>query len=562
MPIPTSLRTASGTPRLRRFRVDVREMSAPYGVPIACWAVALSAALGFVLIGGGDLELDATESRLGLSIVEPFGPMGRAFGGWDYTIWPGKVIAGKVWSAIGIDRILSSSTQFPGAVRWPSVLAVLGIGLIVARRLALTMGPRAGAIGACCLFGSLGLIDRSHSLGIDALTGLGIVAAIDRILSRGSGWIAGLWAVVAVMNGGWPALAAILLPIIVLGRSGAALSWGLVVPPLAALIGWSLWALKASTPEAWAAALAWPLTRSIAWRLPAQVALTALPWAPFAILAAWPSVRGAWSTDGRRLIHGWTSVAGASILAGTLIPGMADAMRLPAIVGLLILAAGAIDRAWAGLANANPHARKVFAALAILLCGLGAVVGTVAGVYLSAAQPYYRAPAIALMVVGQAAGVLAIAALFERKAPLLISAVMLVAIGIKIAHAGIYSPEWTYRFGQGPWGRAVAQWVPPNWPIYSVHSWPADFALATERPFRQLANPQSLAFEPQDRPHFLLLDPAEFDHWDPNAPAIAIVHEFHGPRGETRVLARTRPGSLIQPNRKKTWRAGSSDDGD
>lgn len=553
---PRTAAEASHPPRLRRFRVDVREIANASRISAACGLVALAAAVGFVLIGGGELDLDSTEARLGLAIGEPFGPVGRAFGGWDFTVWPGKVLASKLWVAIGIDQIGSSSSTFPGAVRWPSALAALGIGFIAARRLARTIGPRAGAIAACCLFGSLGLIDRTNSLGIDALTGLGVVAAIDRILSRGSGWVAGLWAALAVLCGGWPALAAILLPIVVLGRSGASLSWGLLVPPLAALIGWSLWAMKAATPEAWAAALTWPLTRKIAWWLPAQVALAGLPWTPFAVLAAWPSVRAGWTPDGRRTLLGWTSVVGASMIAGTFVPGLADSMRLPALIGVLMLSAAALDQAWTGLANA--WSRRTFDTLAVVLCAGWAVASTILGVYLAAAQPYYRPAAIALIILGQGAGVWAIASLFERKPPLLISTVLMVAIGVKLAHAGTYAPEWTYRFGQGPWGRAVAQWVPPNWPIYTVHNWPADFALATDRPFRQLANPQSLAFEPQDRPHFVLLDPGEFEHWDPSAPPLAAVHEFQGPRGETRILARTRPGMQIQPTRE-AWKTARDD---
>ncbi|MFO0955915.1 MAG: hypothetical protein U0800_00445 [Isosphaeraceae bacterium] len=555
MPIPANPKMAPEARRLRRFRVDAREIAAPGGFPIACWLASLACAAAFVMLGGGALELDAAEARLGLAIGEPFGPLGRAFGGWDFTLWPGKVLAGKAWAASGIDRMVSSSSAFPGAVRWPSALAALGIGFIAARRLALAMGPRAGAIAAACLFGSLGLIDRSNSLGIDPMAGLGVVAALDRILARGSGWIAGLWATLAVLTGGWPALAAILLPVVVLGRSGSSLSWGLVVPPVAALIGWSMWALKAATPEAWAAAMAWPLTRKIAWWLPAQVAAAGLPWAPFAILAAWPSVRDGWAPEARRTLQGWTTVAGASLIAGTFIPGLADAMRLPALVGVLLLSAASLDRAWAGLANAWP--RRTFGRLAVAACvALGRLDrrGDLPG----AAQPFYRAAAIGLLVAGQGAGVLAVAALFERKPPLLISAVLMVAIGVKLAHAGIYGPEWAYRFGQGPWGRAVAQWVPPNWPIYTVHNWPADFALAAERPFRQLVNPKSLGFEPQDRPHFVLLDPGEFEHWDPDAPPLVAVREFQGPRGETRVLARTRPGASIQPARG-TWRASSSE---
>ena len=40
-----------------------------------------------------------------------------------------------------------------------------------------------------------------------------------------------------------------------------------------------------------------------------------------------------------------------------------------------------------------------------------------------------------------------------------IGAMMVVAIVLKVAHAGYYVPEWDYRLSQGPWGRAIGQWA-------------------------------------------------------------------------------------------------------
>jgi hypothetical protein len=120
-----------------------------------------------------------------------------------------------------------------------------------------------------------------------------------------------------------------------------------------------------------------------------------------------------------------------------------------------------------------------------------------------------------------------------------IGAVAAVAIGLKLFHYGVYVPEWNYRFSQGPWGRAIGQWVPPSWPIYTVHAWPADLAFATGHPVRQLPNERSLVFEPRTRPLFILLHPAEFDHWPEHAPALIKVRVFQDPYGGSRVLART-----------------------
>ena len=49
------------------------------------------------------------------------------------------------------------------------------------------------------------------------MTGLGTILALNRLLSKGSGWVAGLWASWAFLAGGWPPLALIILlmPILV-----------------------------------------------------------------------------------------------------------------------------------------------------------------------------------------------------------------------------------------------------------------------------------------------------------------------------------------------------------
>jgi hypothetical protein len=370
------------------------------------------------------------------------------------------------------------------------------------------------------------------------VAGLGIVAALDRILGRGSDWVAGLWAGLAFLCGGWPAVVAILLPIVVLGQPGATLSPKLLIPPVVTMAAWSIWALKAAPPEAWAAAISLPLTRNPAWWLPAQVVIAALPWAPFAVLAAWPGVRLGWGPRGGPLVRGWLKVAGACVLAGTLIPGLATSARLPALVGLLVVAAAGLERFWVGLGSTLP--RRTFTGLALGLALIWSVASAAAGVFLAAAFPYYRPVAVALIILGPTTGVLAVAAAVERQTKLQITAVALVALGVKLVHIGIYAPEWDYRFGQGPWGRAIAQWVPPGFPIYTVHAWPPDLAFATGRPFRQLADPRLLNYEPRDVPQFLLLHPAEFDHWNQTAPPIRKVREFLGPYGEARVLARTK----------------------
>src|SRR5262249_35585361 len=98
--------------------------------------------------------------------------------------------------------------------------------------------------------------------------------------------------------------------------------------------------------------------------------------------------------------------------------------------------------------------------------------------------------------------------------------------------------EWNYRRSQGPWGRAVGQWVPPNWTIFTFHTLRTDLAFATKHPVRQLFSPQHLAYETGQAKFVLLLE-SEFQHWPPQAPGLIKVAEFQDEYGGTRVVART-----------------------
>ena len=117
-------------------------------------------------------------------------------------------------------------------------------------------------------------------------------------------------------------------------------------------------------------------------------------------------------------------------------------------------------------------------------------------------------------------------------------ALAVVAVSLKVGHFGYYVPEWNYRLSQGPWGRAVGQWVPPRWPIYTVHSWNADLAFATRHAVHQLQSPQHLAYQPGEARYVLLLE-SEFVNWPEKGPALTKVSTFQDEYGSTRVLART-----------------------
>jgi hypothetical protein len=496
--------------------------------------IVLALAAGFVVVDGGRLDLGEIESRLGIAAGEAFGPFGQVYGGWEPSLWPAQVAFSRAWTLL-----FDGGTPSPGAVRWPAAMAGVLAGFLMTRRFHRTFGARASLFAGLCWFGSVALIDRSAGAGVDLIVGLGTIAALDRILSRGTDTIAGLWASFAFLAGGWPPLAVIALATIVIGRREAGLTLRLLLPPVAAAVAWSAWALTQAQPEAWAAALALPLTQKPVWSLAVEVLALGLPWSPLALLAARPTIREAWPEAGRRLTLGWLQVAGACLIVGTLVPGLAPAARLPALAGLAVAAAAVAESVWTGAIAAQTGTRRLFLTFAGVIAGIWVVLVNVAGIFLASAVPYYRLLAIVLIVTSLLIGLVGLTGLFKADTRRGLIAIAAVSVCLKLAHSGYYIPEWNYRHSQGPWGRAIGQWVVPQWPIYTIHTWPHDLAFATEHPIRQLPHPKNLAYQDGPAPRFVLLLDSEFEHWPEAAPPLVKVASFQDDRGSSRVLART-----------------------
>jgi hypothetical protein len=491
-------------------------------------------ATGFILIGGGSLDPGPIEARLGMAAAEQLAPFGQVFGNWDPSIWPGQLVPSLIWS-LGEEGFPSSAS-----IRWPAAIAGVLIGLILSRRAATVYGGRTGLLVGLCWYGSIALMDRSAGAGIDLMTALATIAALDRVLSAGSGWLAGCWAAVAFLIGGWPPLAIVLVTTAILGRAGAGLGWRLLLPPTLAAVGWTWWAWSVAPVEVWAAALTLPLTKGPSWLLATGTLALGLPWTPLALLATAPTVRGSWTPKGRALTMGWLQITGVCLLAGTLIPGLAEAAKAPALAGLAVAAASACESLLRDSVQNGP--RRAFFAIVLILVFLWTALTFGAGGYLAAAVPYYRFLSVTLIALAIPIAGLAVWSASHRSAPGALVAMVALALCLKMAHFGYYVPEWNYQRSQGPWGRAVGQWVPPRWPIYVTHAWRPDFAFATAHPLRQLASPQHLAFQPGEAKYALLLD-AEFDNWPDNAGPLTKIATFQDEYGGTRILART-PGPL------------------
>ena len=104
-----------------------------------------------------------------------------------------------------LGRLEAFGRPSPAAVRWPAALAGIIAGWMIARSMDKALGLRAGVLFGICWFGSLALIDRSAATGLDLILGLATLASIDRLITRGSDRVAGLWAALAFLAGGWPA---------------------------------------------------------------------------------------------------------------------------------------------------------------------------------------------------------------------------------------------------------------------------------------------------------------------------------------------------------------------
>jgi hypothetical protein len=529
----TAVTPAGHALNLRRLRPDIAlSWATPQAKIAAARLILVLLALFFVILGATNLDLGLAEARLGMAAGEKVGPLGQVFGYWAPDLWPAEVIPSHL-----LGRLEPFGRPTSAAVRWPAALAGVVAGWLIARSMARALGLRVSMIFGVCWFGSLALIDRSSVTGLDLIVGLPIVAAIDRLMTRGSDSIAGLWAALAFLAGGWPPLLVIALAIIVIGRSNVKFSLALVLPPIATAIAWSFWAVWSTSPEVWAASLTLPLTQKPAWLLGPQVLAVGLPWSPFAVLLLSRSVRQDWKSDGRPWLKAWFQVAVASLVIGTMVPGLSQGARVAALVGLLVAAAACLDGTWTRMIS--PHPRRAFFGIFMGLLGFWLTVMLYQSYVWNLAMPFYRPLGVFMSIVTIGVALLGWSALVAGNTRRGLVTLMVIAVSLKLVHWGYYVPELNYRQSQGPWGRAIGQWVPKRWTLYTFHEWPTDLAFFMKRPVRQLRSPQYLEYQAGPRSKFVLLQPSEFENWPTSAPPITLVTKLLDQSGSERILART-----------------------
>jgi hypothetical protein len=214
------------------------------------------------------------------------------------------------------------------------------------------------------------------------------------------------------------------------------------------------------------------------------------------------------------------------------------------MAGLIVGAAAALEAAWTRTLQ-QTSGRAYF-----ILFGSVIVVWLAAmfyGCYVwNLAMPFYRPLGIVMSIAVILVLFLAWSALETRNSRRALVALVVVAVGLKVVHWAYYVPEWNYRYSQGPWARAIAQWVPKNWTVYTFHDWPPDLAFLLKRPVRQLRSPLFLDYQSGPESKFVLLQAAEFENWPESAQPITPVARFLDQSAAERVLART-AGPLPPP---------------
>jgi len=550
---------------LRRLRADDARVTLLLPEAAAwCGPVLVALGLFFVLFGGADSELGPVEARIGLSASEAFNPLGQTFGRWRFEVWPLRV---------AVSRILYFAQEpgrpESGTVLWPAAVAGMAAGWIVARRMLDAGKIRLALLFGFAWFGSVALVDHSssaglglfttvgwllkspwlvelaHNGGLDLVMGLTVVAALDRLLSGASDLKTGTWAALAFLSGGWPPLVVIVLAILVLGRRDADFSYKLILPPMVAATAWLVWTSQAASIQAAAAALALPLTRKPDWTLGLEVALLGLPLSPFALLMFSPSMRSTVRERGSKLAFDWMLLGLAAAIGGTIIPGLATACRVVALLGLLVAAAAALEAAWCGALL--PRTRRLFLATVLTLTAGWMTMALYGSFVMTINTPYYRPIGVVILILSLIVSGVVWWSVESRSTRRSVAAMLMMTVCLKLCYWGYFIPEWNYRYGQGPWGRAVGQWLLPNWTLYTTHDWPEDLAWTIGRPVRQLESPQHIEYPRTTESRHALLLESEYENWPANAPKLVKVATFSDPFGSKRILARTE-GTLYTPS--------------
>ena len=141
----------------------------------------------------------------------------------------------------------------------------------------------------------------------------------------------------------------------------------------------------------------------------------------------------------------WRALIGGTRRAGS-------AARPPgssSLAGLLVVAAACLDSAWTGtLAPGSPAERSSSCFGCVL--GLWLAVDALRVFPLDPDHAVLPAAGIVVGIIAIGVAILGWSALETRNSRRGLVTLIVIAVGLKLAHWGYYVPEWNYRYSQGP----------------------------------------------------------------------------------------------------------------
>jgi hypothetical protein len=202
-----------------------------------------------------------------------------------------------------------------------------------------------------------------------------------------------------------------------------------------------------------------------------------------------------------------------------------------------VCAAASLESAWTQ--SLSGFSRGAFFVVFGCVIGSWLVVMLYGSYVWNLAMPFYRPLGVITSIMVLFVVFLGWSAMETGNSRRALITLMVIAFGLKLIHWGYYVPESNYRYSQGPWARAIAQWVPKKWVVYTFHDWAPDLAFFMKRPVRQLRSPHYLEYQPGPESKFVLLQASEFQNWPTSSPPISLVAKFLDQSAEERILART-----------------------
>ena len=169
-----------------------------WSLPLHWNAIALAVlAAFFVLVGATDLDLGAERRTIG-----PGGGRTIRTARSGRRLLGARPVARDRFCPVSCSRssspeVAPARRPFAGRRHWRASSP----GCMLSRRMMSVMGRRAGLLLGVCWFGSIALIDRSGAIELDLIVGLATLAALDRLMTAGAGWVAGALGVAGVSFG-------------------------------------------------------------------------------------------------------------------------------------------------------------------------------------------------------------------------------------------------------------------------------------------------------------------------------------------------------------------------